>query len=437
MVEVPKSAVMTRIAGTNHPQTSPPIAVPTEPASSGPNNARNTSGWIIPKISENGSCRTGRSSRTHDDADVAGEVRRALVAATGAVSVAVLMRRSFREVAVLAEAAAGEGEEDVVEGGAVHLRRSRRARRRPAPRRAAPGSARGPSATPSLDPAALDGHVPGLGGRHVPCEQSPRQRREAFRRRRGDHDPVAREVGLEPVGRVVGDDPTVVDDHDPLGHRVGLVHVVRGQHDGHRVLGPHAQDVVPEVGAVLRVEAGGGLVEEQDRRRVHQPDRDVQPPPLPPGQARHLAVGQGREVERVEQFVGAPACGAPVEPEHGALRAQLVADALVVARAVALADVADACAAPRRPRPRRRARRPRPVPAVGAIRVVSMRMVVDLPAPFGPSTATSSPGAMSRSSACTACTVRSPRAKSLVSPRVRIAVIPRTLRPHAATFCPL
>ncbi len=61
------------------------------------------------------------------------------------------------------------------------------------------------------------------------------------------------------------------------------------------------------------------------------------------------------------------------------------------------------------------------VPAVGAISVVSIRMVVVFPAPLGPSTATSSPGAMSRSRPRTACTVGPlPPAKSLVSPLVRI-----------------
>ena len=93
VVEVPNSAVMTRIAGTNQPHTSPPIAAPTEPASSGPNSARNTSGWIIPKISENGSCSTGRSSRS-----ITMPTSRARFdgrgGATGAVSVAV-MPQSF------------------------------------------------------------------------------------------------------------------------------------------------------------------------------------------------------------------------------------------------------------------------------------------------------------------------------------------------------
>src|SRR3954454_19160108 len=61
------------------------------------------------------------------------------------------------------------------------------------------------------------------------------------------------------------------------------------------------------------------------------------------------------------------------------------------------------------------------VPDVGRTSVVSIRIVVVLPAPFGPSTATSSPGAMSRSIPRTACTVWVLlTSKSLVSPRVWI-----------------
>ncbi len=78
----------------------------------------------------------------------------------------------------------------------------------------------------------------------------------------GEQDPVTGELRLEAVGGVVGDDLAVVDDHDPLGHRVGLVQIVGGEHDGHAVLPPEAEDVVPQVGPALRVEAGGGLIEE-------------------------------------------------------------------------------------------------------------------------------------------------------------------------------
>src|SRR6476469_401051 len=72
-------------------------------------------------------------------------------------------------------------------------------------------------------------------------------------------------------------------------------------------------------------------------------------------------------------------------------------------------------------------------PEVGSGRVVNMRMVVVLPAPFGPSTATSSPASMSRLMPRTACTVLlRPTTKSLVRLRVRIirASSPRHFRPH-------
>ena len=44
------------------------------------------------------------------------------------------------------------------------------------------------------------------------------------------------------------------------------------------------RDVLPQVAPALRVQAGGRLVQEDQRRLVHQPERDLQPPPLPAGQ---------------------------------------------------------------------------------------------------------------------------------------------------------
>src|SRR5690606_40979295 len=77
----------------------------------------------------------------------------------------------------------------------------------------------------------------------------------------GDGDPVAGEVGLEPLGGVVGDDPAVIDDHHALGHRVRLVEAAGGEGDRGAVLRAQPPDVLPQVGAVVRVEPGGGLVE--------------------------------------------------------------------------------------------------------------------------------------------------------------------------------
>ena len=76
-------------------------------------------------------------------------------------------------------------------------------------------------------------------------------------------------------------------------------------------------------------------------------------------------------------------------------------------------------------------------PDVGVSSVVSMRSVVVLPAPLGPSTATSSPGWICRSMPRTACTVRPrPTTKSFVSARVWIigVVMGGTLRFSKATF---
>jgi hypothetical protein len=106
--------------------------------------------------------------------------------------------------------------------------------------------------------------------------------------------------------------------------------------------------MVPQVGAVLRIETGGRLVEEQQRRGVHQPDRDVQSAALTPRERRDLPVGELAEVESLQQLAGAPPRLAPGQAVDPALGVQLVAGALVVARPVALPDVADAPAHPGR-----------------------------------------------------------------------------------------
>nr|WP_259315390.1 hypothetical protein [Capillimicrobium parvum] len=156
------------------------------------------------------------------------------------------------------------------------------------------------------------------------------------------HDPVAGELGLQAVGRIVRDDAPMVHDHHALGHRVGLVEVVRRQEHGHPVLGAQAQNVLPEGCPDLRVEARRRLVEEQHRRALHEPDRHVEPAALTARQRARLAVGERLEVERGEQLLRASARLARADAEAAALRDELVADALGRPRGVALAHVADA-----------------------------------------------------------------------------------------------
>ncbi len=101
---------------------------------------------------------------------------------------------------------------------------------------------------------------------------------------------------------------------------------------------------VLQVGAVLRVEPGGRLVEEQHAGQVDQPHRDVEATPLAAGKRGDLAVGDRTEVEVVDELAGpAPGVGAG-QPVGTALADELVAPELAVPGAVALADVADRAA---------------------------------------------------------------------------------------------
>ena len=87
--------------------------------------------------------------------------------------------------------------------------------------------------------------------------------------------------------------------------RVGLVEVVRGEEDRRAVPRAQALDVLPQVGPRLRVEAGGRLVEEDQRRVVDQPHHDVEAALLA---ARHVLrhpPPQPVELELLEQLLPA------------------------------------------------------------------------------------------------------------------------------------
>ena len=76
-------------------------------------------------------------------------------------------------------------------------------------------------------------------------------------------DVVAADAGFERGGRVFDEDFAVVDDGEAVAEFVGLFHVVRGEDDGD-AFGAEAADGFPHGDAALRVEAGAGLVEEED-----------------------------------------------------------------------------------------------------------------------------------------------------------------------------
>ena len=90
-------------------------------------------------------------------------------------------------------------------------------------------------------------------------------------------------LGLERLGRVEHDDRALVDDGDAVAV-LGLVHVVGGHEDRDVLALLELADVAPDRAARLRVEADGGLVEEQHARRVQQAARDLQAPLHPAGE---------------------------------------------------------------------------------------------------------------------------------------------------------
>ena len=96
--------------------------------------------------------------------------------------------------------------------------------------------------------------------------------------RRGGRDGdegVGADGGLQGLGRVEGQHPAVVDDRQAVAELVGLLHVVRGEEDGLAVVVELLEDL-PQGDPALGVEAGGGLVEEEDRGPVHHRPGDHQ-----------------------------------------------------------------------------------------------------------------------------------------------------------------
>lgn len=127
-------------------------------------------------------------------------------------------------------------------------------------------------------------------------------------------DGVPAQFTLEAVGGALDDDMAAVDDGDALGEPVGLFEVVRGEQDGQALVAGEARDLVPHRGAGLRVEAGGGLVEEEDLGPVDEAERHVEAALHAARVALDLASGGVGEVEAVEEFGDAPVQAAPRRP---------------------------------------------------------------------------------------------------------------------------
>ena len=119
---------------------------------------------------------------------------------------------------------------------------------------------------------------------------------------------------------------------------LGLVHVVRADQDGHAVFGEPV-DLVPELAPGLRVDAGGGLVEQQQLGLV-QDGRGQRQALLPAARERAgelvLAVGEAQPLERLGHPLAASVHGVDAGDE-----VEVLLDAEILVEAEALGHVAD------------------------------------------------------------------------------------------------
>ena len=185
-------------------------------------------------------------------------------------------------------------------------------------------------------------------------------------------------LSQQSVRGVVGDQPALAHQQQPVAAG-GLVHHVAG--DQHRGAGlGEPVEGLPQLDAQHRVEADGGLVEDQQRRFAEQ--RDGQRDPASAGRrragrrcwSRWLVEGDG--LDALVDPVGADA-------EDPGEEAEVLGDGEVVVHAGLLGDVADLVAQGRR---RRRAIPSTSTLAAGdPLHADDRRISVVLPQPEGPS----------------------------------------------------
>ncbi len=106
----------------------------------------------------------------------------------------------------------------------------------------------------------------------------------------GNSQDLSADLGLQFFGGAFGDEPAVVDDGDAVGELVGLLEVLGGEEDG-GAAAHEVSDDLPEVEATAGVEAGGGLVEEQDLGFGDEAGGYVQAPAHAAGVGADLAIG--------------------------------------------------------------------------------------------------------------------------------------------------
>ena len=121
-------------------------------------------------------------------------------------------------------------------------------------------------------------------------------------------DAIVANASLQILRRTVGDGLAVIEHDDVIGHAVSFFEVLRGEDDGGS-LADEVGEHLPQVAAAARVEASGGLVEEQHLRAAHQTGGNVEAATHATGIGLHQGRREVGEIELLEQLVAALAGG--------------------------------------------------------------------------------------------------------------------------------
>ena len=158
-----------------------------------------------------------------------------------------------------------------------------------------------------------------------------------------DFDHIAFQVLGDQLARLAfGDFLAVVQHQQARAQALGLVHEVGGQQDGSALLQQQLQPLPHQV-AGLRVEAGGGFVQQQQARAVDEGAGQRQAPLHPAREFARLGVCFVRERGKLQQLGHALVHGAALEPEVTAKHAQVFGAGEVRVQRVELGDHAQLC----------------------------------------------------------------------------------------------
>ena len=199
---------------------------------------------------------------------------------------------------------------------------------------------------PHLGGAPVGGDPDGQAGRVAPggpAVQAPGGLLEGGRVGQHQVEPLAGDLLLELGRGAVGDHPPAVQDGDPVGQAVRLLQVLGGQQHRHPLRGQLGHDL-PHRLAAARVQAGGGLVQEDHRGPDDQAGGQVQAPAHAARPGLHRPAAGLGQVEALQQL-GRPAAGRGAgQAGQAAHHAQVLLAGLEVVHGRELAGEADAAA---------------------------------------------------------------------------------------------